>query len=113
MRYLKNKKCMNHISDIAQRKIIEGITGQYIHGDQCTLGVVEIEEGSNLPLHNHVHEQITFILEGELEMSIGGQTMTLRQGDYFVIHSNVPHSAIARKYCKLIDVFSPKRAEYI
>ena len=103
---------MNHISELVSRKIIEGITGQYIHGDQCTLGVVEIAEGSDLPLHHHVHEQITFILEGELEMTIGEQTMTLKQGDYYVIGSNVPHSAVARQYCKLIDVFSPVREEY-
>ena len=103
---------MSHISELAQRKIIEGITGQYIHGDQCTLGVVEIEEGSILPLHHHIHEQITFILEGALEMNIGGEDIKLRQGDYYVIHSNVPHSAVARQYCKLIDVFSPVRSEY-
>jgi quercetin dioxygenase-like cupin family protein len=103
---------MNHISDIAQRKIIEGITGQYIHGDQCTLGVVEIEEGSNLPLHNHVHEQITFILEGELEMTIGGQTMTLKQGDYFVIILMFPTLLLRESIASLIDVFSPVREEY-
>ena len=103
---------MSHISDLNIKTIIAGIAGRYIHGEKCSMGVVEIEAGSNLPLHHHPHEQITFILEGELEMTIGGETMTLRAGDYYVIHSNVPHSAVAHKACKLIDVFSPVREDY-
>jgi quercetin dioxygenase-like cupin family protein len=45
-------------------------------------------------------------------MTIGGETMTLQQGDYFVIHSNVPHSAVANVACKVMDVFAPVREEY-
>lgn len=109
---LRKIRDMSHISELNNRTIIEGIKGRYIHGDKCSMGIVEIKAGSNLPLHHHVHEQITFILEGELDMTIGGQTMTLRQGDYYVIHSNVPHSAVAHVDCKLIDVFSPVREDY-
>jgi quercetin dioxygenase-like cupin family protein len=103
---------MANINDIPLKHLINGIAGRYIHGDQCTMGIVEIEKGSVLPLHHHPHEQLTYILEGELEMTIGGETMTLRQGDYFVIHSNVPHAAVAHVACKVIDVFAPVREEY-
>ncbi|HSF46065.1 MAG TPA: cupin domain-containing protein [Chitinophagaceae bacterium] len=104
---------MNHISNIKVKHIIEGISGQYIHGDQTTFGLVEVKQGSILPQHQHPHEQITFILEGELEMTIGGETMTLKPGNFHVIHSNVPHSAVAHVDCKLIDVFSPVREDYV
>lgn len=103
---------MANINDIPLKHLISGIAGRYVHGDQCTMGIVEIEKGSVLPLHHHPHEQLTFILEGELEMTIGGETMTLRQGDYFVIHSNVPHAAVAHVGCKVMDVFAPVREEY-
>jgi quercetin dioxygenase-like cupin family protein len=103
---------MANINDIPLKNLISGIAGRYIHGDQCTMGIVEIEKGSVLPLHHHPHEQLTYILEGELEMTIGGETMTLRQGDYFVIHSNVPHSAVAHVACSVMDVFAPVREEY-
>jgi len=102
----------NNINNLREKEIIEGITGRYIHGSNSSFGVVNIVGGSILPPHSHHHEQITFILEGELEMTIGGETMTLRAGDYFVIPSNVTHSAIAHRDCKLIDVFSPVREEY-
>jgi quercetin dioxygenase-like cupin family protein len=104
---------MDHISNIKAKQIIEGISGQYIHGDQTSFGVVEVKKGSVLPLHHHPHEQITFILEGELEMTIGGVTMTLKPCNFHVIRSNVPHAAIAHMDCKLIDVFSPVREDYL
>lgn len=103
---------MDHINNITGKQIIEGISGKYIHGDQLTFGVVEVKKGSLVPLHHHHHEQITFILEGELEMTIGGETMTLKPGNFHVIPSNVPHSAVAHMDCKLIDVFSPVREDY-
>jgi quercetin dioxygenase-like cupin family protein len=103
---------VNNISDLYEKQIIEGITGRYIHGQNSSFGLVKILKGSTLPVHHHHHEQITFILEGELEMTIGGETITLKAGDYFVIPSNVPHSAIAHMDCRLIDVFSPVREEY-
>lgn len=103
---------MDHISNIAAKKLMDGISGQYIHGDQSTFGLVEVRKGSVLPSHHHPHEQITFVLEGELEMTIGGETMTLKPGNFHVIRSNVPHSAVAHVDCKLIDVFSPVREDY-
>lgn len=109
---LRKIDCMPHISELENRTIIEGIRGRYIHGDQCSMGLVEINAGATLPLHHHVHEQVTFILEGELDMEIGGKPVVLRAGDYFVIRSNEPHAAVARVNCKLIDVFSPVREDY-
>lgn len=103
---------MANINEIPLKHLINGIAGRYVLGEKCTMGIVEIEKGSVLPLHHHPHEQLTLILEGELEMTIGGETMTLRRGDYYVIHSNVPHSAVAHVACKVMDVFAPVREEY-
>lgn len=77
-----------------------------------TFGYVELEAGASIPLHHHVQEQITYIIEGELDMIIDGQPCLLTAGMYHVIRSNVPHSAIARRACKVIDAFSPVREDY-
>lgn len=103
---------MNQIKDIPAKALVDGIIGHYVHGDQMTLGYVEIEPGSILPEHHHLHEQITFILEGQLDMVIGGKPCPLKAGMYYVIPSNVPHSAVARVACKVIDVFNPVREDY-
>ena len=65
-----------------------------------------------MPEHQHVHEQITYIIEGQLDMAIGGERCSLKAGMYHVIPSNTNHSAIAKTDCKVIDVFSPVREDY-
>ncbi|MEO8405805.1 MAG: cupin domain-containing protein [Chitinophagaceae bacterium] len=103
---------MQLIKDIPSKEIVKGITGYYAHGESMTFGYVEIKAGSNLPAHQHVHEQITYIIEGKLNMIIGGKPCPLSAGMVYVIPSNTPHSAVALTDCKLIDAFSPVREDY-
>ena len=103
---------MDQIKDIKPKDLAPGITGHYAHGDKLTFGLVELKKGSSVPLHHHVHEQITYIVEGQLDMEIGGVKYSLTPGMYHVIHSDVPHSAIAITDCKAIDVFGPVREDY-
>ena len=103
---------MQPIKDIPSKEIVPGITGYYAHGSSLTFGYVEIKADSNLPAHQHVHEQITYIIEGQLDMVIGGKPCSLTAGMYYVIPSNVPHGAFAATDCKVIDTFNPVREDY-
>ena len=103
---------MDQITAIAPRNLTEGIIGHYVHGENSTLGLVLLEQGSSVPPHQHPQEQITYILEGDLQMVIGGKDCLLQAGAYYVIPSNVVHSAVAVTAVKLIDVFSPVREDY-
>ena len=103
---------MDAIKNITPKELAPGITGYYTHGNQMTFGLVELKAGSSVPLHAHPHEQITYIIEGQLDMIIDGEPCSLTNGMYHVISSNAPHSAIAKTDCKLIDVFSPLRKDY-
>ena len=103
---------MQHLNDIFAKEIRPGFFGKMVHGDKSTLAFWEIKKGSKLEEHKHVHEQITHILEGELDMIIGGVYMPLKTGMVYVIPSNVPHSAVALTDCKVIDSFSPARDDY-
>lgn len=103
---------MQLIKNILPKEVLPGITGYYAHGDMLTFGYVEIKKGSILPEHQHVQEQITFILEGQLDMVIDGVPTPLEAGMFLIIPSDVPHSAIAPVDCRIIDVFSPVREDY-
>jgi quercetin dioxygenase-like cupin family protein len=103
---------MQNIKDLKPKDLVTGITGYYAHGTNMTLGYVEIKAGSDLPVHQHPHEQITYIIEGQLDMTIGGNPCSLTTGMYYVIPSNVPHGAFAATDCKVIDVFNPTRDDY-
>jgi quercetin dioxygenase-like cupin family protein len=100
------------ISEIPQKDLVKGIKGRYFHTDSNTVGFVDIEKGAILPAHSHVHEQITQITEGQLEMIIDGETIVLEPGMITVIPSNVVHSAIALTDCRVTDTFYPVREDY-
>lgn len=103
---------MEQIKSVKPKEVVAGIVGHYVHGAGQTIGYVKISKGAVLPEHSHPHEQITLILEGEFEMTIGGERYLFTPGCVHVIPSNVPHSAFAITDCVAIDVFNPVREDY-
>lgn len=103
---------MEFIKDTKPKELIAGITGYYAHGTAMTFGYIEIKAGTNMAVHHHIQEQITYIIEGQLDMVIGGESYSLTAGMYHVIPSNVSHGAYAATDCKVIDVFNPVREDY-
>ncbi|MBL7808832.1 MAG: cupin domain-containing protein [Saprospiraceae bacterium] len=100
------------LNQLPARELVKGFTGRFVHTDQVTIGYVDIVSGSVLPEHHHVHEQITTVLEGALEITVEGVKHLLQAGHVLVIPSNARHSAIALSNCKVIDVFNPVREDY-
>ena len=103
---------MRYLRDIPAQEIRPGFLGKLVHGDAGTLAIWDIRKGSILPEHRHVHEQITYVMEGQLEMVIGGEKYLFTAGTVHVIPSNTPHSATALTDCKVIDSFAPARDDY-
>jgi quercetin dioxygenase-like cupin family protein len=103
---------MQHLNDIPVKEIRPGFFGKMVHGEASTLAFWDIRKGSVLHEHHHVHEQTTYIVEGELEMVIGGKKYLLTPGMVHVIASETPHSALAITDCKVIDSFAPARDDY-
>jgi quercetin dioxygenase-like cupin family protein len=103
---------MPFVNTLPKKELCKGFITRLIHGNQSTLSFVDITKGNSLPEHSHPHEQVTYIVEGELEMTIGGNVMVLKKGMVHVIPPNVPHSATAHSDCKVIDFFSPARDDY-
>lgn len=66
---------METIKNNKPLEIVPGITGYYAHGEKMTFGYVELLKGASIPAHQHPQEQITYIIEGELDMMIGKRTV--------------------------------------
>ncbi|MFW9904120.1 MAG: cupin domain-containing protein [Candidatus Thorarchaeota archaeon] len=97
---------------IPEREVVPGFKGKFIHSDNVTIIHWDITAGAKLLEHNHPHEQITNIINGELELTIKGKTKVLKSGDLVVVPSNVKHSGRAISDCYAIDVFYPIREDY-
>ncbi len=96
-------------SDQKEKILFPGITARITHSDQVTITRVSLEKGAVLPEHQHINEQWSTLIEGELEMEVDGERQVVREGMTVFIPSDAPHSAIARTHCVVIDMFVPKR----
>src|ERR1700759_4457768 len=101
----------HHFSDIITKEIAPGFFSKLIHTDTNTINFIDVTEGSSIPLHQHVHEQCSFAIEGKFELTVDGVTQVLEPGLFAIIPSNVIHGGRAITHCKLIDIFSPVRED--
>ncbi len=88
-----------------------GITARVVTGDTLTVTHVILDKGAILPVHAHPQEQIVNVMEGELELTVGGKAHRLTRGKVMVLPSNVPHSGRAITRVFVIDVFHPVRED--
>ena len=95
------------------KELISGIHARTFWGENLMLAVVELDAGSILPTHTHLHEQGGIVLDGTLEFSIDGETRTLVPGDIYIIPGGVNHKVtVGENHAKVLDIFSPVREEY-
>jgi quercetin dioxygenase-like cupin family protein len=99
-------------NDISPKEILTGFWAQAIHTPGNTINFITVKAGSSFPMHQHIHHQCAFVLEGEFEMTIDGETQTLKPGLFVVIPSNIPHAGHAITDCRLLDIFNPVREDY-
>ena len=100
------------LDQIISREIVPGFRARFIHTKGMTLAYWEVEAGASLPEHSHPHEQIANVLDGEFELTVGGETRVMAPGQVAVIPSDVPHSGRAITDCRLLDAFQPAREDY-
>jgi quercetin dioxygenase-like cupin family protein len=83
------------------------------YGKNLMLSYLEMDEGAEIPLHHHPHEQGGMLLQGNLELTIGDETRLVAAGSMFLIPPHVPHRAVAVGGPALVlDAFSPIREDY-
>lgn len=88
------------------------IRGRYMHGDRMTVGDVVLEPDTLIPVHDHPHEQITYVLEGRMEFVIGDERTIMEAGDIAIIPGGAPHGGRTVTRCRVIDTFAPARDDY-
>lgn len=82
-------------------------------GQNLMLSYLEMDDGAEVPLHHHPHEQGGILIRGRLQLTIGDETRVVEAGSLFLIPSNVPHRAVAIDGpATVLDVFSPVREDY-
>ena len=100
------------IDEIKTREIVEGFAGKYLHAQHLSVGFIDAKAGFTVPIHSHIHEQISYVQEGEMLFILEDEEFILKAGMAITVAPNLKHGAIAITNCKLIDVFNPVREDY-
>lgn len=82
-------------------------------GENTLMTKFVLEAGSELPLHQHPHEQIGFLVSGRLILTIGDEACELEPGDSWAVPGNVAHCAKVIERAEAIEVFYPVRQDYL
>jgi len=100
-------------SEVQRKEIAPGVTIRTMWGEKVMMSMVELAPHSIVANHSHPHEQAGLVIQGEFDMTIGGETRRLKGGDAYVIPGGVEHSVIGSDGWSLaLDIFSPPREDY-
>jgi len=88
---------------------LPGWRGRYFDSANMTFAHYEFDAGSSIHEHSHPQEEVYEIIEGELEITIGGVVHRLRPGLVGIVPPNALHSVKAISNGKLIVVDYPLR----
>ncbi len=97
----------------ALEKVTEMISRKMVTGEREMIAQIYLKTGALVPIHSHESEQMTYVLQGALRFLVGGEEVTVREGEVLHIPSWVEHQAEALEDTFELDVFSPIRQDWL
>ncbi len=85
----------------------KGIRGWISQAENHQIVFFDIEPIGEVTAHSH-GAQWGMVVEGEMELTIGGNTKTYKKGDSYYIPEGVLHSAVFKRRTWVLDFFADK-----
>lgn len=100
-----------------EEEIAPGVFRKITHLDTLMMTLMRFENGPASapdPYHSHPHEQLTYVVKGELKFIIEGEEALLKTGDTIRIESGKQHTIqCLTASVHLVDAFSPIREDFL
>jgi quercetin dioxygenase-like cupin family protein len=103
---------LERLREAAPHVLVDGVTMRPLFGAGAMLNLLEFAPGARVPPHDHPHEQLGYVIEGELVLVIEGVEHLLRPGAAYAIPGGIEHAARSEGPCLVLDVFQPVREDY-
>jgi len=85
-----------------------------VGGEQVMLCHVTYEPGTTVPRHAHeTAEQVMWIVEGALTMTVAGETKELAAGDLVVVNADVEHELHSAGGVTFVEALSPVLRDHV
>jgi quercetin dioxygenase-like cupin family protein len=91
---------------------LPGWHGRHFHSPSMTFWHYDFARGSSIHEHFHPQEEVWEVVEGELEVTINGETQVARSGVVAIVPPGVHHSVKALTDGRAIIVDYPLRRDF-
>ena len=99
--------------DIEHEQLNPQIGRQVLHTDGLTIARIYLKKSAIVPLHSHVNEQLSYVLEGRLRFDFEDRQQVVAAGEMMQIAANEPHEVEALEDSVALDVFQPVREDWL
>ena len=89
------------------------LSRQMISGENATIAQILLKKGATVPRHSHMNEQYSWIISGTLNFVFDDREILVGAGEILLIPANVAHSAVALEDTVDVDIFAPRREDWI
>lgn len=87
------------------------------HTDNLMVVVLDFTDGPTDkpdPPHAHPHEQISYVVSGEVLFFIDGEPARMGPGDLVAIPPDAPHAVqLLSEHVRVVDTFHPLREDFL
>lgn len=100
--------------DTIKESLHQGVEREILAHNGSLMAVeVSFETGATGPMHCHPHEQLTYVLSGIFQFTIGEETQIVRTGDTLYKRSGIVHGCVCLESGQLLDIFTPVREDFL
>ena len=97
--------------DVPLDKVTDMVARKAVAGGEHVLVQTYLKKGALVPVHTHAGEQLIYVLQGALAVTVDGETMTVRAGEVLRVGAGAPHQAEALDDTFLLHVRSTSNFE--
>lgn len=101
------------VADLAAVEMLPGLVRRAVWLDQVMITFFTFDPRTDIPAHEHPHEQITYVVQGALEFTLAEETRQLNAGEGVCIAPGVRHGArTLEEQTIVLDAWHPVREDY-
>lgn len=106
----------SRIEDVKPQIVDKGVKRWVLlFGEKLMLVVYQMDPGASFPIHSHPHEQIGYVLRGNICYITDAGKELLKEGTAYLFSSNERHGSEnpGPGVVFVIDVFAPPREDFL
>ncbi len=101
----------SRLDTLPEEKVTDKITRRVLVGEKEMIVFWKMKAGAHAAAHHHPHEQMFWMISGQMDFRLGNERRLCEAGDLGIIPGGVEHEAWFPVDTEVVDVFAPPRED--